>query len=288
MICARRAAPSPRRHGGTEGHGEGKPGGGPISASDRVLTPSNATSRRALLLSAGAPQVPRTRGRAPGWNRSSRVPLHTSQHDYAGVRTRGVEARRGPPLPSPWSQCPPKPPCQSSFLPVASATHASRHECLLHAAPAVPRTGGNGDLMDPTTQPQPEDVARSTGPYRPQEPALWSLSVGHVPLEPATARPPEPHRPGPLRLGASVPSGASSIESGLTGSGREGLDFHAARCNPSRPDPRGLPDPDHQPHRSRRRGGHVCGLGDSRRHSAQRHREVPTRSGSYKRLVHPK
>ena len=133
VICARRAAPSPRRHGGTEGHGEGKPAGGPISASDRVLTPSNATSRRALLLSAGAPQVPRTRGRAPGWNRSSRVPLHTSQHDYAGVRTRGVEARRGPPLPSPWSQCPPKPPCQSPFLPVASATHASRKECLLHA-----------------------------------------------------------------------------------------------------------------------------------------------------------
>ena len=26
---------------------------------------------------------------------------------------------------------------------------------------------------------------------------------------------------------------------GLTGSGREGLDFHAAGCNPSRPDPRG-------------------------------------------------
>ena len=33
VICARPAAPSPRRHGGTEGHGDGKPRGGPSSAS---------------------------------------------------------------------------------------------------------------------------------------------------------------------------------------------------------------------------------------------------------------
>ena len=61
VICARPAAPSPRRHGGTEGHGEGKPRGGPASASVWVLMPSDATSRRAFLLSVGAPQVPRQR-----------------------------------------------------------------------------------------------------------------------------------------------------------------------------------------------------------------------------------
>ena len=56
---------------------------------------------------------------------------------------RVVPKPRGPPLPSPWSLRPPKPPCQSPFLPVASATHASRHECLLqapHRRPPVPRT----------------------------------------------------------------------------------------------------------------------------------------------------
>ena len=64
----------------------------------RVLIASNATSRRAPLLSAGAPQVPRARGRPPGWNRSSRTTLLTSQPDYTGGQDeRGCILPRGSP-----------------------------------------------------------------------------------------------------------------------------------------------------------------------------------------------
>ena len=94
VICARPAAPSPRRHGGTEGHGEGKPRGGPSSAFVRLLLTSIATSGRALLLSAGAPQVPRARSGREGCQLAE--PRHSPLRELCVLRNLRVKARSSP------------------------------------------------------------------------------------------------------------------------------------------------------------------------------------------------